>query len=199
MRQLLKVTFKQHIDEESVDLKFDLASPKSLSSIAHDRETLKFEEKNLTEVNNSMLSQLNYDEVISRANQREEHDLDTLIGKEDNQEEKDLGRLSSLGDDVINPIKRFSTKTNRIYTDSEHGKLNSSMASQKSIDPFMMMNSSLLSTYLYNNGTNNYDRSNTGSPVHSPLKRNSMMSNGGRNLMDHTVNLNIINRRVILL
>jgi len=146
-----------------------------------------------------MLSQLNYDEVISRANQREEHDLDTLIGKEDNQEEKDLGRLSSLGDDVINPIKRFSTKTNRIYTDSEHGKLNSSMASQKSIDPFMMMNSSLLSTYLYNNGTNNYDRSNTGSPVHSPLKRNSMMSNGGRNLMDHTVNLNIINRRVILL
>jgi len=135
-----------------------------------------------------MLNLLNYDEVMSRTNNIE-HDLESLINKDDEEEKGpnklSLSRYEDDDDNSINPIKNFNTKTSRIFADSENEKLNLSMTSQKSLDPFTMTNSSLISTYLYKAGSTNCEHSPLGSQVHSPSKRSSATSNN--NKMEYSV------------
>lgn len=150
-----------------------------------------------------MVSQLNYDEVMSRTTPGEQlgQNLEILMNEEvdDKEEEKMSNRLSSSryeedDDNPINPIKDFNTKTSRIFADSESIKLNSSMTSQKSFDPFMVTNSSVMTTYLYKPGTNSNqgDHSNSSSQAPSPSKRSSITSNrtsGASNPSNGTKNL----------
>ena len=145
--------------------------------------------------------ELNYDEVLSKGGQTVtaphlEQALNDLINQdEDNEieqenqdenekqphesEEKVSGHLSSSQaqeeDNPINPIKDFATKTSRIFADSESSKLNSSVVSQKGIDPFMITNSSVMSTYLYKPPflPNSAATSNVGSRLPSPSKASS--------------------------
>ncbi len=114
--------------------------------------------------------ELNYDDVLSKTGARMENTTlnELMLNPEEEQkdypsheaeevldaEERGANRLSSSrvqqdDDNPINPIKDFGTKTSRIFADSETSKLNSSAVSQRGIDPFLITNSSVMSTYLY--------------------------------------------------
>ncbi len=125
---------------------------------------------------------LNYDDVLSKTGPRVEFTLNELINQDEDQkvraeqlsdqEERGSNRLSSSHiqqeeDNSINPIKDFATKTSRIYADSEASRLNSSVVSQHGIDPFLITNSSVMSTYLYKP---QYPPSSGGSQLPSPSK-----------------------------
>jgi len=144
--------------------------------------------------------ELNYDDILSKTINNPntgphlEQALSELINQDDDNEneehklesseEKGSHRLSSSRaqneeDNPINPIKDFNTKTSRIFADSESSKLNSSVVSQRGIDPFLITNSSVMSTYLYkapnqkSDGSNANNVSNIGSQLPSPSKTNS--------------------------
>ncbi len=122
---------------------------------------------------------------------------DENAAEEEEEKVKDSNQLSSSRaqqeeDNPINPIKDFATKTSRIFADSESSKLNSSIVSQRGIDPFMITNSSVMSTYLYKPqfppGGAAGINSNMGSQLPSPSKTSSSLaghSTGFRTVGDY--------------
>ena len=142
--------------------------------------------------------ELNYEEVLSKTGPRLEMALNELMNQDEDQKEDSAVHVEEIGDtdertsnrlsssraqqeddNPINPIKDFATKTSRIFADSEASKLNSSAMSQR-MEPFLITNSSVVSTYLYKPqfppSHSNFS-SNLNSQVPSPSKNSFSIAN----------------------
>ena len=117
------------LDIDNPESKFFPIQKNFEESFQLNKTNSKFDDKNampISAVNNTMISQINYDDVMSRAGQGDdnlEHDFRRLMNEnnqENQEEEKNSSKLSSSrcgeeDDNPINPIKDFNTKTSISY------------------------------------------------------------------------------------